>query len=207
MVPGEGFLLVSFTNQYSLTIYGIEPGCGGGCTPLTCSFSTVLAGDYGLEPNPVPFCDLFCCPPVDGTEVQVWDATSQSFTTYVYSGTWSPSLPPPLPVGYSEFVSVDTSLPVINCPTDIITNGCADMQIFFNVTASNAFGGALTPTVNPPSGSEFTPGNDHGLLHSDQRLRSNQLLQLYRDDTLPPADLTGIKRQHFQPHLGGWSGL
>jgi hypothetical protein len=45
MVPGEGFLLVSFTNQYQLTIYGIEPGCGGGCSPLTCSNPTELVGD------------------------------------------------------------------------------------------------------------------------------------------------------------------
>jgi HYR domain len=127
MVPGEGFLLVSFTNQYHLTIYGIDPGCGPGCTPLGCASPTVLAGDYGLEPNPADFCDLFCCLPASGTEVRVWDAASQSFTAYTYNGAWSPPAgPPALPVGYSEFVSVDNSLPVIfACPTNIVicTNG------------------------------------------------------------------------------------
>ncbi len=158
LVPGEGFLLVSFTNQYPLTIYGSEPGCGGGCSPLDCSSSTVLAGDYGLDPNPVPFCDLFCCPPVLGTKVQVWDATSQSFTDYIYSGIWTPTQgPPALPVGYSEFVSVDTSLPVINCPGDIVTNSCTKVQVFFTVSASNTYGGTLTAFANPPSGSFFDP--------------------------------------------------
>jgi hypothetical protein len=156
LFPGEGFLLVSFTNQYSLTIYGSEPGCGGGCSTLNCSSPTLLAGDYGINPNPVPFCNLFCCAPPFGTEVRVWDATSQSFTIYVYGAPWSPSLPPPLPVGYSEFVSVETGFPVINCPGDIVTNSCAPIPVIFTVT--NAFGDNLTAAANPPSGSVFNVG-------------------------------------------------
>jgi hypothetical protein len=104
LVLGEGFLLVSFTNQYQLTIYGVEPGCGGGCSPLDCFSPTMLAGDYGIDPNPGDFCDRFCCPPPPGTGVQVWNAGTQSFTTYDYAASWPP---PPLPVGYSEFVSVN----------------------------------------------------------------------------------------------------
>jgi hypothetical protein len=114
MSPGEGFLLVSLTNQYQLTIYGINPGCGGGCSPLDCFSPTVLIGDYGLDPNPVDICELVCCPPVTGTGVQAWNATSQSFATFAFNGGWSPPPgPSPLPVGYSEFVSVNTS----NCLT------------------------------------------------------------------------------------------
>jgi hypothetical protein len=103
MNPGEGFLLVSPTNAYQLTIDGVEPGCGS-CTPLDCFSPTMLAGDYGIDPNPGDFCTRFCCPPPPGTEVQVWDAGNQSFTTYAYSGT---PPPPGLAVGYSEFVSVN----------------------------------------------------------------------------------------------------
>jgi hypothetical protein len=103
MGPGEGFLLVSPTNTYQLTIYGVEPGCGS-CAPLDCFSPTMLAGDYGIDPNPGDFCDRFCCPPPPGTGVQVWDAGNQSFTTYAYSAS---SPPPALPVGYSEFVSVN----------------------------------------------------------------------------------------------------
>ena len=159
LFPGEGFLLVSFTNQYPLTIYGDQPGCPGNCSSLNCSSDTLLVGDYGLNPNPVPFCNLFCCPPISGTKVQVWDATSQSFATYTYGTSWSPSQgPPPLPVGYSEFVGMDTSLPVINCPGDIVTNSCTNVAVFFTVTASNAFGGMLNATADPPSGSKFIVG-------------------------------------------------
>ncbi len=160
MYPGEGFVLVSYSNQFSLTIYGIEPGCGSGCSPIECSSPTLLIGDYGINPNPVLFCDLICCSPVPGTKVQVWDAVAQSFTDYTYSGSWSPSLPPPLPVGYSDFVSVDTSLPVINCPGDITTNTCGLVPVFFTVTASNAYGGGLNAYADPVSGTVFGVGTN-----------------------------------------------
>ena len=100
LFPKEGFLLVSSQPTYQLTIYGCEPGCPGGCTPLICSSGTTLIGGSGL--SPVSFCDLFCCTPPAGTEVQIWDAVHQLFTAYTYNSSWPP---PSLPVGYSEFVT------------------------------------------------------------------------------------------------------
>ena len=163
MFPGEGFLLVSFASSYQLTIYGIQPGCGGGCTPMQCYSDTVLVGDYGVDLNPVPFCDLFCCAPPAGTQVQTWDPTSQSFTTSTYTGlVWLPPppalSPPSLAVGYSEFVSVNKSSPVITCPGPIMTNSCGNIVVNFTVTASNAYGGTLTATASPASGSSFGVG-------------------------------------------------
>jgi hypothetical protein len=119
----------------------------------------MLVGGYGL--SPVEFSDLFCPPYVSGTEVQQWDAANQSFTTYSYiNGNWlPPGEPPALGVGYSEFVTVDTSVPAIYCPADIVTVGCPSTPVFYTVTASNAFGATWTPTVNPASGNPFSVGS------------------------------------------------
>jgi hypothetical protein len=133
MFIGEGFLLVNPTNQYQLTIYGMDPECSPGCSPLDCYSATTLYGDFGLGPNSMDFCDRFCCPPALWTSVQAWDPSSQSFTTYTYSGTWSPQEPPALPVGYSEFVSVNKSACLTGVPLvhigQTVTNQIATLSI------------------------------------------------------------------------------
>jgi uncharacterized repeat protein (TIGR03803 family) len=155
--PGEGFLLVSFTNNtYALSIGGCEPQCPGPCSPASGANETSLVGGSGVTTS--AYSNLFSCPPVCGTEVKIWDPANQMFTTYSYvNDAWSPSAPV-LPIGYSELVTVDTSAPMINCPGEMTVLSCTPTNIYFTVTANSAFCGALTPTCSPSSGSLFDLG-------------------------------------------------
>ena len=155
-LPEKVFFVSTDTNIYPLTIGGCEPECPAPCSPASGSTGTSLVGGSGITAT--AYSNLFSCPPVCGTSVEIWNPANQSFTTCSFvNGFWSPSVPV-LPIGYSEFVTVNTSLPVINSPGDITVLSCAPTNVYYTVTASSAFCGALTPMVTPPSGTPFNVG-------------------------------------------------
>ncbi|MGD0539508.1 MAG: LamG-like jellyroll fold domain-containing protein, partial [Verrucomicrobiota bacterium] len=53
---------------------------------------------------------------------------------------------------------VNTSLPVILCPSNIVVASCTVTQLFYTATATDACNGNLTVVCTPPSGSAFAPG-------------------------------------------------
>jgi hypothetical protein len=53
---------------------------------------------------------------------------------------------------------VNTNLPVIQCPPNMVLTSCVPTQVFYTVTASNACCTNVAVLCNPPSGSLFEPG-------------------------------------------------
>jgi hypothetical protein len=53
---------------------------------------------------------------------------------------------------------VNTNLPVIQCPSNIVVTSCVATQVFYTVTASNLCCTNVEVVCNPVSGSSFAPG-------------------------------------------------
>ena len=53
---------------------------------------------------------------------------------------------------------INTSLPVIDCPKDIVVASCTATQVFYTVSAADACNPSLSVVGSPASGSTFEPG-------------------------------------------------
>ena len=53
---------------------------------------------------------------------------------------------------------VNTNMPVIICPTNIVVTSCSNTNLFYTVLATDGCNTNLTAVCTPPSGSSFAPG-------------------------------------------------
>ena len=123
--PGKGFALLNPGPAFTLTFIGCEPECGSRC-PTNSSLS--LVGRTGSATGPVHWEDVFNCPPVCGSLVQIFNGSS--FDTYTFLGSgWSPTTPT-WAAGTSVFVGRTNCDPCTSA--NLLINGSFEDGAFNN---------------------------------------------------------------------------
>ena len=126
------------------------------CISMTCfTNKTVLCGSTWNFDAPTNIVDN-CC---SNYNVNFTTMTNSGPCPLVIMRTWTVSDSCSNSATCSQTVTVvNTNLPVILCPSNIVMSSCVATQIFYTATASNVCCGNLAAWCNPPSGTSFLPG-------------------------------------------------
>ncbi len=160
-VYGDNVLDIYATNAAGTSYNGFRAELTVCVTPLTliCASNKTVECDQSWSFDP-PEVFALCCTNVIGPWLDSTSCVSNSPCLVVWQGIWKAmdGCCSNLATCTQTVTVVNTNLPVIQCPSNIVVISCVATQVFYTVTASNLCCTNVSVVCTPASGTVFAPG-------------------------------------------------